>query len=193
MLRLAILESGGGSNLQSILDAGIGGNLKGVKPVLVIADRQCPALDRGFAAGLDTVLLDRKVLGNRLSPELDRLLEKHRIDIAALAGWLSILDAQITQKRAGRILNIHPSLLPSHGGPGMYGLRVHEAVLAAGETESGCTVHLVSQGVDEGLILGQFRVPVHKDDTTQELAARILVQEHKLYPRVISELAVSIG
>jgi phosphoribosylglycinamide formyltransferase-1 len=193
VLRLAILVSGGGSNLQSILDAGSDGSLKGVKPVLVIADRQCPALDRGFAAGLDTVLLDRKVLGNRLSPELDRLLEKHRIDIVALAGWLSILDAWITQKRAGRILNIHPSLLPSHGGPGMYGLRVHEAVLAAGETESGCTVHQVSQGVDEGHMLGQYRVPVHKDDTPQKLAARILVQEHKLYPRVISELVDSIG
>ena len=193
MLRLAILVSGGGSNLQSILDAESDRVLKGVKPVLVVADRQCPALNRGLAAGLDTILLDRKVLAKRLSTELDSLLEEHRIDVVALAGWLSILDTQITQKRVGRILNIHPSLLPSHGGPGMYGRRVHEAVLAAGDTESGCTVHMVSQGVDEGLILGQFRVPVHKGDTAEELAARILVQEHKLYPRVISEIADSIG
>jgi phosphoribosylglycinamide formyltransferase-1 len=192
MLRLAILASGGGSNLQAIVEAGQAGNLNDVIPVLVVADRSCGALERAELSGIDSVLMDRKKLKERLSAKLSSLLEDRKIDIVALAGWLSILDSGITRKWNGRMINIHPSLLPRHGGPGMFGHHVHEAVLKAGETESGCSVHLVNEGVDEGRVLDQFKVPVLENDTPESLASRVLAGEHKLYPQVISRLAESI-
>ena len=185
MLRLAILASGTGSNLQSILNAADRGILIGVEPVLVVVDRSCGALELASAAGIETVLLDRKLPGIGLSAELARLLDHRNIEMVALAGWLSILDGEITERWAGKMINIHPSLLPLHGGPGMYGRRVHRAVLDAGDRESGCSVHLVTQGVDEGKVLGQTRVPVIEGDTPESLAGRILIEEHKLYPQVI--------
>ena len=193
MLRLAILASGAGSNLQSILNAADRGILRGVEPVLVVVDRLCGALEPASAAGIETVQLDRKLPGTGLSAELARLLAHRNIEMVALAGWLSILDGVITERWAGRMINIHPSLLPLHGGPGMYGRRVHRAVLDAGDRESGCSVHLVTQGVDEGKVLGQTRVPVIEGDTPESLAGRILIEEHKLYPQVIAVLADSLG
>ncbi len=193
MLRLAILASGTGSNLQSILNAADRGILIGVEPVLVVVDRSCGALELASAAGIETVLLDRKLPGIGLSAELARLLDHRNIEMVALAGWLSILDGEITERWAGRMINIHPSLLPLHGGPGMYGRRVHRAVLDAGDRESGCSVHLVTQGVDEGKVLGQTRVPVIEGDTPESLAGRILIEEHKLYPQVIDGLAESLS
>ena len=193
MLRLAILASGGGSNLQSILNAADGGFLKGVEPALVVVDRPCGALEGAAATGIETVLLDRNLPGNGLSVELGRLLAGRNIDMVALAGWLSILDGEITEQWAGRMINIHPSLLPLYGGPGMYGRYVHKAVLDAGDNESGCSVHLVTSGVDEGEVIGQTRVPVLKGDTPKSLAERVLIEEHKLYPRVLAELAESLN
>jgi len=186
MLRLAVLASGGGTNLQNILDAGEKGDLGLLKPVLVVVDRPCNALDRGTASGLETVYLDRFQYGEKLSSVLSGILEEQHIEVVALAGWLSILDSGLIRKWEGRIVNIHPSLLPRHGGSGMYGHHVHQAVLDAGERVSGCTVHLVTELVDEGLILGQSEVPVIEGDTSETLAARVLVAEHRLYPEVLS-------
>ncbi|MCK5248377.1 MAG: phosphoribosylglycinamide formyltransferase, partial [Spirochaetaceae bacterium] len=165
----------------------------GVEPVLVVVDRSCGALELASAAGIETVLLDRKLPGIGLSAELARLLAHRNIEMVALAGWLSILDGEITERWAGKMINIHPSLLPLHGGPGMYGRRVHRAVLDAGDRESGCSVHLVTLGVDEGKVLGQTRVPVIEGDTPESLAGRILIEEHKLYPQVIAGLAESLN
>jgi len=192
VLRLAILASGGGSNLQAIVDAAQDGKLNDVIPVLVVTDRNCSALERAVSSGIDFVVLDRKKLKAKLSDRLSVLLEERRIDIVALAGWLSILDSEVTRRWAGRMVNIHPSLLPKYGGPGMFGHHVHEAVLNAGETESGCSVHLVNEGVDEGRILARKKVPVLKNDTPESLASRVLEGEHELYPQVIFRLAESI-
>lgn len=189
MLRLAILASGSGSNLQSIIDACSTGTVK-MKPSLILADRPCKALDKGIAAGIKTKLLDRQVLGDRLSNRVGENLKKNCIDFVALAGWLSILDSSLVESWKDRMVNIHPSLLPRHGGPGMYGLRVHKAVLDAGDMESGCSVHYVTAGVDEGDVIRQVRVPVLEGDTPESLAERILEEEHKLYPAVLGTLAM---
>ena len=191
MLSLAILASGGGSNLNAIIEAAEDGSLGNLKPELCIADRPCKAMEIAAAAGLELVYLDRYRLGENLSEELNRVLSSRHMDVVALAGWLSILNQKITGDWKGRMVNIHPSLLPLHGGVGMYGHHVHQAVIAAGEKESGCTVHLVSAGVDEGEILGQSRVPVLENDTPETLAERILRKEHILYPRVLSELVIA--
>ena len=193
MLRLALLASGGGSNLQALLDAAEDGRLPGVEPVLVVADRECGAITRAMDAGVDAVLLDRRIHGRGLSAAVGAALEDYAVDFAALAGWLSILDESLVAAWRERILNIHPSLLPAHGGPGMYGLRVHQAVLAAGDAESGCSVHVVTAGVDEGRVLEQARVPVLAGDTPESLAARVLVEEHRLYPEAIRRFGASLA
>lgn len=192
MLRLAILASGSGSNLQAILDASKEGLLNNLVPVLCVADRPCRALERAADRGLKTVLLDRKKIGTKLPEALDCQLSEQKIDIVALAGWLSIINGKITRKWTGRMVNIHPSLLPEYGGKGMYGEHVHKAVLDAGENQSGCTVHFVTDSIDGGKILGQSRVNVLKNDTTESLAARILIEEHRLYPKILADLAVDI-
>ena len=192
MLRLAILASGGGSNLQAILDAFENGRLGSLEPTIVVTDRYCGAIERAMEAGVDAILLDRKIHGTLLSLELHQLLEEYRIDFVALAGWLSILDGDLTSRWEGRILNIHPSLLPLHGGAGMYGIRVHRAVLAAGDIESGCSVHIVSEDVDGGRVIGQSRVAVLAEDSPETLAARVLIEEHRLYPKVLTEYSESV-
>jgi phosphoribosylglycinamide formyltransferase-1 len=193
MLRLAILVSGGGTNLQSILDSAAAGHLGPASPVLVVADRTCRGIDRAKAAHIKSVILDRRVLGRNLSTALQAVLDTHRIDMVALAGWLSILDREFTRVWEGRIVNIHPSLLPRHGGPGMYGERVHKAVLESGDLWSGCSVHFVTEEVDGGEVLGRERVKVLAGDTPETLAARILSKEHRLYPRMIAELAAQLA
>ena len=193
MLRLAVLASGSGSNFQSIFDAAANHRLGRFKPVLLVSDRVCRAVDRARDAGVDSVVLDRRIHGGRLSQALGNLLNDFEIDFVALAGWLSILDASITEEWKGRMVNIHPSLLPSYGGPGMYGRRVHQAVLDAGEKESGCSIHYVTAGVDEGTVLGRRSVPVADRDTAESLAARILVEEHRLYPEILAGLSESLN
>ncbi len=191
MLRLAILASGGGTNMQSIIDSYTSGLLE-MEPSLVLVDRPCGALSRGVEAGIETQLLDRKILGRKLSFSVGDALKKAHIDFVALAGWLSILDSSLVDSWKGRMVNIHPSLLPLYGGPGLYGIRVHQAVLKSGDAESGCTVHYVVPGVDEGEIIEQARVPVLKEDTPESLAERVLAEEHKLYPKVLGALAYEI-
>ena len=191
MLRLAVLVSGSGSNLQSIIDSYENNTLGNVRPVLAVADRKCFALERAGKHGMKTVLLDRKIYGKKLSEKLNSVLENYNIDFAVLAGWLSILDSDFVKKWEGKVLNIHPSLLPDFGGAGMYGLKVHRAVIDAGRKESGCSVHIVTEEIDGGKVLGRRKVPVFPDDTPEELAARVLKEEHVLYPDVIGKWADS--
>jgi len=192
MLRLAVLASGSGSNFQAILDAVGEGRLGSLQPVLLVSDRPCKSQKRAEAAGIESVCLKRSLHGKNLSAELGRLLISRDIHLVALAGWLSILDKKITADWAGRMVNIHPSLLPLHGGAGMYGRRVHQAVLDAGDTESGCTVHYVTDRVDDGAVIGQVSVPVLGNDTPESLAERILTEEHKLYAEVLAGLSGSL-
>ena len=187
MFKIGVLISGGGSNLQSIIDKSKSGELQ-CKVEVVIGDRECYGVERAKEAGIDGYTLDRKVLKKELCREIDKIVSERGIDLIVLAGFLSIIDEEFVNKWKGRIINIHPSLLPKFGGPGMYGIRVHEAVLKAGEQESGCTVHYVDTGVDSGEIIAQKRVKVLEGDTPEILQKRVLVEEHKLLPESIAKI-----
>jgi phosphoribosylglycinamide formyltransferase-1 len=180
-----VLVSGGGTNLQALLDAEKQGRLGPGKIALVVSDRGgAYALNRAEAAGVpartETVnpRLSREEGRRDLSDRLLNIVREEKIGLVVLAGFLSILAGEFVRAYGGRIINLHPSLLPKYGGPGMYGLRVHRAVLAAGEKESGCTVHLVDAGTDTGPILLQRKVPVLSGDTAEILAERIHGEEH---------------
>jgi len=187
MFKIGVLVSGGGSNLQSIIDKSKSGELQ-CKVEVVIGDRECYGVERAKEAGIDGYTLDRKILKKELCREIDKIVSERGIDLIVLAGFLSIIDEEFVNKWKGRIINIHPSLLPKFGGPGMYGIRVHEAVLKAGEQESGCTVHYVDTGVDSGEIIAQKRVKVLEGDTPEILQKRVLVEEHKLLPESIAKI-----
>jgi phosphoribosylglycinamide formyltransferase-1 len=184
-VNILVLVSGSGTNLQALIDAEREGRLGPGHIAAVIADRSgAYALERARAAGIDAFIeTPNKGLpvAERRRELSDRILETaRRVDAAfiVLAGFLSILEGEILNAYAGRIVNIHPSLLPKYGGAGMYGERVHRAVLAAGERESGCTAHLVDGGTDTGPILLQRKVPVLPDDTADSLSERIHDEEH---------------
>ena len=187
MFKIGVLVSGGGSNLQSIIDKSKSGELQ-CKVEVVIGDRECYGVERAKETGIDGYTLDRKVLKKELCREIDKIVSERGIDLIVLAGFLSIIDEEFVNKWKGRIINIHPSLLPKFGGSGMYGIRVHEAVLKAGEQESGCTVHYVDTGVDSGEIIAQKRVKVLEGDTPEILQKRVLVEEHKLLPESIAKI-----
>ena len=187
--RIAVLVSGGGSNLQSIIDNIEKGNLN-CEISYVIADRECYGLERAEKHGIKNVLLDRKVLKEKLSDEISNVLENddEKTDYIVLAGYLSILSPEFIKKWSRKIINIHPSLLPKFGGKGMYGMNVHRAVIEAKETESGCTIHFVDTGVDTGEIILQMKVPVLSDDTPEILQKRVLEKEHVLLIEGIKKL-----
>jgi phosphoribosylglycinamide formyltransferase-1 len=174
-MRVAVAVSGRGSNLEALLDSL--GDGREARVVLVLSNRaDAPALDRAGERGVATAVL----ADFRDGAEWLALLEAHGAELLVLAGYLKLVPAEVIGRYRGRILNVHPALLPAFGGPGMYGHRVHEAVLASGIGESGCTVHLVDEEYDRGAILGQRRVPVLPGDTPDALAARVLREEHRL-------------
>jgi phosphoribosylglycinamide formyltransferase-1 len=190
-MRLGVLVSGGGTNLQAILDAVRDGRLA-AEVALVLSDRPgVQALERAAAAAVPTVVLRAGDYPDRdaFSAAVAAALQAHCVELVVLAGYLKILTAPAMSAFAGRIVNTHPALLPSFGGRGMYGLAVHEAVLAHGCKVSGCTVHYVDESVDGGPIIEQVAVPVADDDTPQTLQARILPHEHAALVRVIGALA----
>jgi phosphoribosylglycinamide formyltransferase-1 len=189
-MNIIVLVSGSGTNLQALIDAEAAGKFGGSKIAAVISDNaDAYALERAKSAGIPAITaLPEKTLPKEerrleLSNRILALATKYDAGLIALAGFLSILKGPIVNAPppegfAQRIINLHPSLLPKYGGDGMYGNRVHAAVLAAGEKESGCTVHLVDAGTDTGPILVQRRVPVLEGDTPDTLAARIHAEEH---------------
>lgn len=178
--RVAVAVSGRGSNLVALL-----GQLAGTPDaavVLVLSDKpDAPALDRAREAGIEAVAL----ADWRSDTEWLALLAAKRVDLLVLAGYLKLVPPAVIARFRGRILNVHPALLPAFGGKGMYGRRVHEAVLASGVQESGATVHLVDEEYDRGAILAQERVPVMPGDTPDTLAARVLAAEHRLLPATV--------
>ena len=190
-LRIAYFASGGGSNVQAILDAIAARQLDAASAVLVSDRADCGALERAARADIPTCVLppadfdDEADFGAAL---LD-VLRRHEADTLVLAGYLKKIPASVVRAFGGRILNVHPSLLPSFGGAGFYGRRVHQAVLDAGCRVSGATVHLVDAEYDTGPIVLQACVPVEPDDTAASLAARVLAVEHRLLPRALSLLA----
>ena len=187
--RIAVFISGSGSNLQSIIDNIENGNLN-CEISYVIADRECFGLERAEKHGIKSIMLDKKLFGNKLSDEISAILENgiEKTDYIVLAGYLSILSESFINKWTRKIINIHPSLLPKFGGKGMYGMNVHRAVIEAKETESGCTIHFVDTGVDTGEIILQIKVPVLSDDTPEILQKRVLEKEHILLIEGIKKL-----
>ncbi|HTW26921.1 MAG TPA: phosphoribosylglycinamide formyltransferase [Acetobacteraceae bacterium] len=185
--RTAILISGRGSNMDALLAAAADPSYPATM-VLVLADRpEAAGLERARAAGLPAYCLDRRAHGrDRAAHEatVDAVLREHGVELVCLAGYMRRLTPFLVERWAGRMLNIHPSLLPAFPG-----LHTHQQALAAGVKLHGCTVHLVTEAVDSGPILAQAAVPVLPDDTPDRLAARVLVQEHRIYPRALRHLA----
>lgn len=183
MARIAVFASGRGSNLEALL-AKLGGR-PAAEVVLVVADREgSGALERARARGIAAALV-RHDDGSALL----ELLARYEVDWIVLAGYLRRVPSEVVARYGGRILNIHPALLPRFGGPGMYGERVHRAVIEAGETRSGATVHVVDEEYDRGPIVAQRFVPVEPGDTPESLAARVLEVEHELLPEVVEAAA----
>jgi formyltetrahydrofolate-dependent phosphoribosylglycinamide formyltransferase len=183
---VAVAVSGRGSNLEALLRA-LGPDAP-ARVVLVLSNRaDAPALERATARGIATVTLRDHADGR----EWLSALERHGVDLVVLAGYLKLVPAAVIERYRGRILNVHPALLPAFGGHGMYGRRVHEAVLASGARESGATVHLVDEVYDRGAVLGQARVPVLPGDDPETLAARVLEAEHRLLPAAVLAAAAA--
>lgn len=184
MFKIAVLVSGGGTNLQSIIDAVEVGELDCKIEMVISSKDGVYALERAKEAGIDTYVVSKKEYGENQSNRILELTEG-KVDLIVLAGYLSILDGEILNKFKNRIINIHPSLIPSFCGPKMYGLHVHEAAIKKGVKVSGCTVHFVNNEVDGGAIILQEAVPVYFEDSAEDLQKRILVKEHLLLPRAI--------
>ena len=185
-VRVAVLVSGGGTNLQALLDALRESPLARV--ARVISNRpDAGALDRARQAGVPAIVLENS------GDAAELLAALGDAQLVVLAGYLKLVPAAVVSRFRGRMINIHPALLPDFGGPGMYGRRVHAAVLASGAKESGATVHFADEAFDRGAIIAQERVRVEPGDTPDSLAARVLEAEHRLLPRIVLELARRIG
>lgn len=189
-MKIAVFVSGSGSNLQNIIDAVQDGRLPNVEIAMVMADRDCYAVERALDVDIPTYLLeDRKTF----SEDADHNLEGENIDLIVLAGFLSILTPEFTEKWKNKIINIHPALLPKYGGKGMYGAKVHQAVLESGDAKSGATVHFVNSGIDEGEILLQAEFDISKTDEVSDLQKKVAEVEKKILIETIQNLAKKIG
>ncbi len=188
MFKIAILVSGGGTDLQSVIDAVENKYIDGKIEMVIASKDNIYALERAKKHNIETFVVKRKEYGEKSS---DKILEltKGKVDLIVLAGFLAILDGEILREFNNKIINIHPSLIPSFCGPKMYGLRVHEAVIKSGVRFSGCTVHFVNAEVDGGAILLQEVVPVYFEDDAETLQKRILEKEHTILPKAIKLLS----
>ncbi|MDR0424876.1 MAG: phosphoribosylglycinamide formyltransferase [Clostridiales Family XIII bacterium] len=196
MLNIAVMVSGGGTNLQALIDAEKGGQLRGARIALVISSRPgAYALERAAANGIEAVSLGKAEFPDEGEREKAILgaLRGAGIGLVVLAGYMSILPPGLIREYEWRIINIHPSLLPKHCGMGFYGKRVHAAVLAAGDSESGATVHYVDEGVDTGPAIIQERVPVMEGDDADSLAARVLEVEHRILVAAVNKVVSEAG
>lgn len=190
-LRLAVFASHEGTNLQALIDAQKEGHLLAEVVCVISNNSEAGALRRAKSANIPSYHLSDKMFENvdDYIQALLNILEKHKVDLIVLAGYMKMIPSTIIEKYHHRILNIHPALLPKYGGKGMFGLNVHKAVIEAGEKFSGATVHLVDEEYDRGKILNQVQVEVMPGDTPETLAARILPYEHKLYVETINKIA----
>lgn len=193
--RVCVLVSGGGTNLQALIDARDAGSLKSGELALVVSNKSgAYALERAKRAGIVSETVERTAYETRdaFETRLLEVLAVHAIDVIVLAGFMQILSAGFVSHYPDRILNVHPSLIPAHCGKGFYGLKVHEAVLAAGETVTGATVHMVNEVPDGGQILLQKEVQVLPDDTPQTLQRRVMEQaEWVLLPQAVERLCAA--
>jgi formyltetrahydrofolate-dependent phosphoribosylglycinamide formyltransferase len=179
-MRVAVLASGGGTNLEALIDA-CGTGAPATVALVLSNNPQADALRRATRAGIPTGVLHHPDDGTGLLEQL----RGHRADLVVLAGYLKLVPRDVVDALAGRMINIHPALLPAFGGGGMYGINVHRAVLTSGATVSGASVHLVDAVYDRGRIVAQWPVPVQRDDTPEALHERVLAVEHQLLPAVV--------
>lgn len=179
MLRIAVLISGGGTDLQSIIDAKQAGKINGELALVVSNRKSAYGLERAKLAGIKTSVI-------RNQTRLIEKLKEEKIDLIVLAGYLAILSSEVIAAYPNKIINIHPSLIPSFCGDGMYGMHVHEAVLKRGAKVSGATVHFVNETVDGGPIIMQRAVPIDDLDTPEDIQARVLEIEHIILPEVVA-------
>ncbi|MEQ8735189.1 MAG: phosphoribosylglycinamide formyltransferase [Rhodospirillaceae bacterium] len=188
--RLGFFVSHRGSNMRAVVSACVHGTLQADPVLLISNNRNSPALAWAAEKALPHIHLSPKTEGSEDALDNAHLsaLKEARVDLIILAGYMRKIGPKVLSAYHNRIVNIHPSLLPKYGGQGMYGGKVHEAVIAAGERESGITVHLVDGAYDTGAIVDQTKVPVFSDDTAEDLAARVLAKEHKF----LSETLVRI-
>ena len=195
--RVAVLVSGGGTNLQAILDAGSRGEIPDGEVVLVISDRTgAYALERAAKAGIPGMEINKKACGGQAPVEekLIAALEDNRIDLIVLAGFLSILTENFTGRYPRRIINVHPSLIPSFCGAGFYGLKVHEAALARGVKVTGATVHFVNEIPDGGEIIAQKAVEIRDGDTPEILQRRVMEQaEWIILPQSVEKVSAEVA
>lgn len=184
-VRVAVLISGAGSNMAALIDAA--GQADAPFEVVLVLSNKAGAggLAVAEAKGVATAVVDHGAFGKERTAHeqaIQTVLESHAVEVVALAGYMRLLTPFLVGRWAGRMLNIHPSLLPNYPG-----LDTHARAIAAGDAEAGCTVHLVSEGVDDGPVLGQAAVPVMAEDTPASLAQRVLASEHRLYPQALAD------
>lgn len=184
MKNIVILVSGSGTNLQRIIDTIENEEIQNAKVSLVIADRECYGLERAKIHNINNVLIPR---GKNFSDELAKVIPENT-DLIVLAGFLSILKPEFCELWKGRIINIHPALLPKFGGKGMWGHHVHHAVIEAKEKESGATVHFVTSGIDEGEAILQKSFEVTENDTPETVAEKVHLIEYEIFPKAINKV-----
>ena len=182
MNKIVVLVSGSGTNLQRIIDCIESGGIPNAKISLVVADRDCYGLKRAEDTGIPNQLIKR---GKSFSENLEKILPENT-DLFVLAGFLSILSNEFCEKFKGKIINIHPALLPKFGGFGMWGMNAHKAVLEAKEKDSGATVHYVTSGIDEGEIILQGKINIDENETAESLATKIHQIEYEIFPKAIN-------
>ncbi|MCP1301996.1 phosphoribosylglycinamide formyltransferase [Chryseobacterium sp. S0630] len=184
MKNIVVLVSGSGTNLQRIIDTIDSGEIQNAKVTLVVADRECFGLERAKNHNIENILIPR---GKNFSSELAKVIPENT-DLIVLAGFLSILKSEFCENWNGKIINIHPALLPKFGGKGMWGMNVHNAVIEAKEVESGATVHFVTPGIDEGEAILQKSFEVTADDTPETLAQKVHQIEYEIFPLAINKV-----
>lgn len=187
-MKIAIFVSGNGTNLQNIIDEVESGYLQNVEISMVMTDRDCYAIERSLDKDIRTYVLDRKTF----SEDAEHNLIDEEIDLIVLAGFLTILSPEFTAKWGNKMINIHPSLLPKFGGKGMYGAKVHQAVLEAGEKISGATVHYVTAGVDEGEIITQGSFEIEEGDQVADLQRKVAEVEKIILIEAIKKISETI-
>ena len=192
-IRLGVLVSGGGTGLQNFIDEIGAGRLDARIAVVISSRPRVAALERAFRARIPTEIIERRLYESdeAFSAAITDVLDRSEVDLVLQAGLTR--RYLFPERLRGRVLNVHPALLPKYGGKGMYGHHVHEAVIAAGEVESGCTVHLTNERYDEGPIILQRRVPVLPGDTPDTLAQRVQAAEREAYPEAVRLLAAKLG
>lgn len=186
-LNVAVFASGGGTNFQVLLDHSA--EAEGWRVALLVMNRDADAMRRADTAGVPVrVIATKDRDGRDVAEETLLVLEEFAIDVVLLSGYLRRLPSEVVERYEGRILNIHPALLPDFGGAGMYGMTVHRAVLASDVEVTGATVHFVTEAYDDGAILAQWQVQLLPADTPEDVAVRVLRVEHELYPRAVDHL-----